>query len=368
MTFTGTDRGTLSRIEAAIAGIAVDQQARIDAAVADQKAADDLVLAGVQESLREALEQKATVEAALILDDEKVAQLTQTVSDLRQQLADCEAEHDPTFNTLLGTERGVTGMSLEAAHADLEQRVGVHIPLHHTYDLSGKIPTSIAATPAGGCVGKHRVMLGIHYDPAAPDFAAAQSLAASVPDDTFLILWHEWDAHQQDPATIAHTQNALYDAIKAVKPSVQVWACVTGWFFDAGNKSGMRDAYAAALDPTRIDGVASDAYQRYLFPPAGSKTVWDPAPTPQMVNHLAWCKALGVRCGIAETCCASDATHPVADKLKWWNDLVAWAEANDLAFITYFDTEINQDVGPGSMIEDQPEFAAAWAAQVAARA
>jgi murein DD-endopeptidase MepM/ murein hydrolase activator NlpD len=108
MTFTGTDRGTLSRIEAAIAGIAVDQQARIDAAVADQKAADDLVLAGVQESLREALEQKAAAEAALILDDQKVADLTQTVSDLRQQLADCEAEHEdpPPTETLWGANTG----------------------------------------------------------------------------------------------------------------------------------------------------------------------------------------------------------------------------------------------------------------------
>lgn len=230
------------------------------------------------------------------------------------------------------------------------------------------IPSSIAESYAGPDVGKRASWVSIKSPWAAVargDYdAALRSYLATVPADHPLMLTysHEPENDGGNAADFRAGSVHFNEVAKAARPQTLLGPILMDWTFDPGSGRTPAD-WTPGGD---YDFMGIDTYQTYLFPPSGSPTQWMFAPTARQQAALAHIQSIGVAPAIGEFACGSwrgasgSGPDDFARKVEWIDTtLRLWEDAGALA-VCYFNTEVNNDMSPNSLLEDDPASTEYW--------
>lgn len=256
----------------------------------------------------------------------------------------------------------------------LEAQVG-RMGIRRTFQ--GNIPSNFSSTYAGADVGVRASWQSIRSDwsttkNGAYDAAITAYLNTIPVNHQLLLTWcHEPENDGGNAADFRASAAHVYQLVKSVRPQTLVGPIFMAWTFDS------RSSYVPTdwmPDPATCDFVGVDPYQNYLFPPAGAKTVWDPIPPANtaIASYMNYTKNIWhLQPALAETACgvyrgsSGTGADDFTMKRDWIKGMVEYFESNGTIAFCYFDTNINNDLSPKSLIEDDATTTAYWSSIVA---
>jgi hypothetical protein len=236
--------------------------------------------------------------------------------------------------------------------------------------FQSNIPSSFSSTYAGGDLGVRASWQSIRSDwnttmNGAYD-AAITAYLKTIPSDHMLLLtWcHEPENDGGSAANFRSSATHVYRLVKTVRPQTLVGPISMGWTFDS--RSG-RNPNDWMPDPSVCDFVGVDPYQNYLYPLAGAPKKWDPSPDLGSQGFMHYAKDIWhIQPALAETACGvyrgTTGTGPDDFNMKrdWIKSTVEYYETNGALAFCYFDTNVNNDLAPKCLLEDDSTTGAYW--------
>jgi len=259
----------------------------------------------------------------------------------------------PTYQDML--VGAAVGTGTQAQLTTLETALGQQLHVYRSYD------SGFPATWQQGAGSWHpdRFVSWHSLKPSIPNTASgaldAQLTAwvQSIPTShqCMLTFQHEPENPNKgnDAATWRTAFRRFYDIVKSVRPDIPVGPILMGWTYDP------RSGRSATVDwnpgADKVDFYGVDEYQSYLFPPAGSPTTWDPYPAPNIQRCVEWAATQGKPAAVGETACG-DYQGDFTKKRDWIKGNVDYFAANNGIAFCYFNTLVNNDMSPNSLLTD----------------
>lgn len=151
-------------------------------------------------------------------------------------------------------------------------------------------------------------------------------------------------------ATWRTASRRFYDIVKSIRPDILVGPIIMGWTLNPASGRNPDDWDPGA---DKVDFYGVDAYQTHLFPPSGSPTGWTAAPHPEMVTQVNRAAQRDRPAAVGETACG-DYQGNFTMKRDWIKACVDLMAENDAIAFCYFNTLVNHDMSPNSLITDDP--------------
>lgn len=252
----------------------------------------------------------------------------------------------------------------------LEGKVG-RMGIRRTFQSN--IPTDFNSTYAGADVGVRASWQSIRSDwtttkNGAYDTAITDYLNTIPADHDLMLTWcHEPEDDGGSSADFRASATHVNQLIKSVRPQTWVGPIFMAWTFDSRSGRAPSDWMPSV---SSCDFLGVDPYQNYLFPPSGSSTTWDPTPgtgTTGITSFMNYAKnTWKLTPALAETACGPyrGSSGTGADnftmKRDWIKAEVEYFDNNGALAFCYFDTNINNDMSPEALLEDDALTTTYW--------
>lgn len=244
---------------------------------------------------------------------------------------------------------------------------------HRTYE--NNIPTSFSSTRSGqqdypngrGC------WQSLRSPTTWLDFAAGNydttliNYLATIPTNyPMMLTFNHEPENGDDDGNPAHFQAAgahFYDICHAQRPDIPCGPIYIGQTFSPSSGKNPADW---DYGPGKRDFIGVDAYQRYLFPPAGAPKTWDTAPAPWLGYVKTYAQSQGVPFAVGELACGSYRGSSGTDadnfqmKVDYISACVDFVESNGGLAFCYFNTNVNNDMSPNALLGDDSLTTSYW--------
>lgn len=277
----------------------------------------------------------------------------------------------PSGNMFVGAAWSTSG-----AGSDIVSVVGNMF--HRTYENG--IPTTFAASRSGkedypngrGCWQSLRSpTTWLDFSAGMYDTALVNYLASIPANYPMMLTFNHEPENGDDDGIAAHFQAAgahFYDIVHAHRPDIPCGPIYIGQTFSPYSGKNPADW---DYGPGHRDFIGVDAYQRYLFPPAGSPTTWNYAPAPWIGYVNTYAQAQGVPMAVGELACGpymgSTGTSAPNYQMKvdYISSCVNYVESNGGLAFCYFNTNVNNDMSPYALLGDDSQTEAYWTQLIA---